>query len=461
GMKGSGAGRKLAAILAADVVGYSRLMQNDDQATLAALMGHRALFADKVATRGGRIVNAPGDSILAEFASVVDAVDCAQEIQRALSERNAGIPDAKRMQFRIGINVGDVLVDSAGAIYGDGVNIAARLESLAPPGGICVSKAVHDQVKSRLRLEFENLGERTVKNIEAPVHAFRVLPPGAAPTVQPAAPPNSIAVLPFDNLSGDPAREHFCEGISEDIITDLSKINGIPVIGRRSAFAYKGKTGDLRQVARELGVRYVMEGSVRTAGNRIRVTAQLIEAESGVHVWAQRYDRALDDTFLVGDEIAEEIVTALDVKLAHGEQARIWRKAVRSPQAREIYNRGLNLYHVGTPQDIRSARELFLEVARLQPDLPAGHGEAAVTHCLEVIHGWSGDPAQSLAEASRLGQKAVELDNDWPAGHAALGIVALFEDRHDDSLQRMERTLELRPMCAGPRAMLGYAQMYA
>ena len=453
--------RKLAAILAADVAGYSRLMQEDDQATLQALAGCRKLFAEIAATRGGRIVNAPGDSILAEFASVVDALESALEIQARVARQNAAVPEARRMQFRIGVNVGDVLVDEAGAIYGDGVNIAARLEGLAAPGGICVSKAVRDQAQGRLQLGFEDLGEKALKNIAQPVHVYRVAGALAAAAAPAAAKPNSIAVLAFSNMSGDPEQEHFCDGISEDIITDLSRTTSIAVIGRHSSFAYKGKPTDLRTIGRELGVRYVLEGSVRKVGNRARITAQLIEAETGTHLWANRYDRSLDDVFLVGDEITEEIVTSLEVKLSHGEEVRIWRKALKSPQARDLFNAAMSANYRGTPQDVRQARELFLEAGRLEPESPWPHAQAALSHCLEVIHGWSADPAASLAEARRLGSRACELDETIPGGHAALGLVALFEERHDDALARIERAHELRPMCSGPKAILGYAQLYS
>ena len=448
--------RRLAAILAADVVGYSRLMQEDDRAALEALTARRRLFADAVDRRRGRVVNAPGDSILAEFASVVDAVEAALEIQRACAA------DGQRMQFRIGVNLGDVLVDDAGGIYGDGVNVAARLEALAMPGGVCVSRSVYEQVKSRIAQRFDDQGAKVVKNIASPVHVYAAAGLGrAAPLAAVPATSISIAVLAFDNLSNDPQQEHFCDGICEDIITDLAKINGVAVIGRQSSFAYKGKAHDLRQIGRELGVRFVLEGSVRTAVNRIRVNAQLIEAENGVHVWAQRYDRELQDVFTVGDEVTEEIVTALDVQLAHGEQARIWRKAVRTPEAREAFYRGMNLYYAATPQDIRNARQLFLKTIELEPGAAVGYAQVAVTYCLEVVHGWSSDSVRSIEEARQMAQKACALDAATPAAHAALGLVDLFENRHDDALRRIARALELRPMCANPRAMLGYAQMYA
>lgn len=449
--------RRLAAILAADVVGYSRLMGEDDRAALALLTERRQLFSGVVAGHRGRIVNAPGDSILAEFPSVVDAVEAAVEIQRRC------VADGGRMQFRIGVNLGDVLVDDSGAIYGDGVNLAARLESLAAPGGVCVSKVVRDQVAARLRLDFEDLGEKTVKNIAAPVHAFQVRPaiaPAAASEVI-VRRPNSIAVLAFDNMTGDPAQELFCDGISEDIITDLSKTDGIAVMGRQSSFTYKGKPRDLRAVGRELGVKYVMEGSVRKAGGTVRVTAQLIDAESGMHVWANRYDRALEDAFLVGDEITNDIVTSLDVKLSHGEEARIWRKAMRVPRARELFNDAMNTRDRGMPHDVRQARELFLEAARHEPDSPWPYGHAAVTHVVEVMNGWTTDRERSLQEARRLALKANELEETVAAAYVALGVIALFEDRHDDALADLQRAHNMRPMCSGPQAFLSYGQLYS
>jgi adenylate cyclase len=447
--------RRLAAILAADVVGYSRMMQEDDRAALEALNARRKIVAEAVAERRGRIVNAPGDSVLAEFPSVVAAVDAALAVQRACAA------DGKPLQLRIGVNLGDVLTDESGAIYGDGVNIAARLEGLAPPGGICISKSVHDQVKGRLALDFEDLGEKALKNIAAPVHAFsaRVGQAAAAETIVRRA--NSIAILPFDNMTGDPAQENFCDGISEDIITDLSKTDGIAVMGRQSAFTYKGKSRDLRAVGRELGVKYVLEGSVRKAGNTVRVTAQLIDAESGAHIWANRYDRELQDIFLVGDEVTEDIVTSLDVKLGHGEEARIWRKAMRSPQARDLFTVAMNTRDRGSPLDVQRARELFLEAARIEPGSPWPYAQAAVTHVMEVMNGWTTDRSRSLAEARRLALAANELESCVAGAYAALGVVGLFEDQHDEALAHFERANEMRPMCSGPKAFLSYGQLYS
>lgn len=271
----------------------------------------------------------------------------------------------------------------------------------------------------------------------------------------------SIAVLAFDNLSGDPAQEYFCDGISEDIITDLSKINGLAVIGRHSSFTYKGKANDVRRVGKELGVRYVLEGSARKVGSQVRVSAQLVESDTGTHVWAKRYDREWDDAFLMGDEIAKDIVTSLDVEVGRGEDVRIWRKATQSPKARDAFYEGQDAYYRSTQNDNRRARELFLEVIRLEPNAAQAYASVAVTHALDVIHGWSADSKHSLNEAKRYAQRAVELDDDNAAAHYARGFVLLFEGRHEEALAEGARAVDLRPMCSGPNASLAYLQLYS
>ncbi|MDQ2733469.1 MAG: adenylate/guanylate cyclase domain-containing protein, partial [Pseudomonadota bacterium] len=305
--------RKLTAILCADVVGYSRLMQEDDRGTLRALVANRTLFADRVATAGGRIVNASGDSVLASFASVIDAVRCAVGIQQAIAAANINVEETRRMQYRIGVTLGDVLADATG-IYGDDVNIAARLESIATAGGICVSQAVHEQIGNRLALDFEDLGEQRVKNIAAPVRAFRVVeraPPGAEKPAPPLPGRPWIAVLPFTNMGSDAEQEYFADGVVEEIITALARTGQFFVIARQSTFVYKGRAVDIKQVGRDLGVRYVLEGSVRKVGNRIRITGQLIDARSGSHMWANRFDGALEDVFDLQDRITENVVWAI------------------------------------------------------------------------------------------------------------------------------------------------------
>lgn len=459
--------QRLAAILSADAVGYSRLMAADEQGTVASLDAARAVFRSRIESQRGRVVDMAGDSVLAVFDAATAAVAAALAAQAELESAAAALPESRRMWFRIGVHLGDLSEKADGSVYGDGVNIAARLQALAPPGGVTVSAAVRDAVRGRAEAVFADLGEQEIKNIAQPVCVFSCS--SAAKTRQAAAAPapggnpdrrSSIAVLAFDNMSGDPEQEYFCDGISEDIITDLSKINGLAVIGRQSAFAYKGRATDLRRVGRELSVRYVLEGSVRKIGNRVRVTAQLIEAESGTHLWANRYDRQLDDLFLVGDEIAEDIVTSLDIKLGRGEDARVWRKALKSPAARDAFNRGWAAYALSTPQDNRRARELYLEAASIEPDAALPYAGAATTHCLDVIHGWSQDPLISLEQAQRLGAQAIALDDATPGGHFADGLAKLFLGRHQDAIDAGMRAVERRPMCASPLAGLAYMQMY-
>jgi adenylate cyclase len=460
--------QRLAAILAADVAGYSRLMGHDERGTLAALDAARLILRDKIQANQGRVIDMAGDSVMAVFPIATGAVSAALAIQKALHESTTGVAEDRCMRFRVGVHLGEIIEKDDGSVYGDGVNIAARLEGLCEPGGVVVSDSIRNAVRGRVDASFEDLGEQTVKNIEQPVHAFRCSPSGAplqtGPFVTSKPTPSrghSIAVLAFDNMSGDPEQGYFCDGISEDIITDLSKINGLAVIGRQSAFTYKGKANDLRRVGRELGVRYVLEGSVRKSGRRVRVTAQLIDAESGTHLWANRYDRELDDVFLVADDVARDIVEALDIKLGRGEDARIWRRALKTVEARETFSRGWDAYARSTAEGNRAARELFSEVARLEPESPQGYAYAGITHALDVIHGWSIDIARSLAEVRRLGTKALELDEASAAAHAATAIAALFESRFDEAVAEARKSLELRPMCATPRANLAFAQLYA
>ena len=473
-MATSGTQRKLTAILSADAVGYSRLMQDDEEATLRALTESRTLFADHVRENRGRIVNTPGDSVLAEFASVVDALKCAVAIQQELAGRNRHLPEQRRMHYRIGVNLGDVLVDADG-IYGDGVNIAARLESLAEPGGICVSRTVHDQVSGKLSLGFEYLGEKPVKNIAQPVRVYRVLietPPreeaglvaqnaagrGEAPHL-PEMP--SIAVLAFENMSGDAEQGYFSDGIAEDIITDLSKLSGLLVIARNSSFAFKGRAVDTRQIGRELGVRYLLEGSVRKAGNRVRITAQLVDAQSGRHLWAERYDRDLEDMFALQDEITEEVVTALNVTLVAGEQARLWRKSLKNPKAREVYYQGRSLLNQGTREATAQASRLFRQVIEWEPDSPLGYAGTAWAQWREVFRGWSRSPAEDLHAAMELVQQALERDGDHAAAHAILGCCLILTGRHEQALTHAERAVTLTPNGADVAMFAGHITLYS
>jgi adenylate cyclase len=348
--------RRLAAVLAADVAGYSRLIGADEEGTLARLKAHRSEFIDpKIAEHRGRIVKTTGDGLLVEFASVVDALRCATEIQAAVTERNAVVPADRRIEFRVGVHQGDIVVED-GDIFGDGVNIAARLEGLAEPGGICVSARVQEDAAGKLDLAFEDIGEPELKNIARPVRVFRVAVKRVAqPTEWPAALPlpdkPSVAVLPFTNMSTDPEQEFFADGIAEDVITALSRYPSLFVIARNSCFTYKGRAIDVKQVGRELGVRYVLEGSLRKSGNRIRVTAQLVEAESGKHVWAERYDRELSDIFAMQDEITEAVTIAIAPAIADAEQHRAMRKPPQNLDAWAAYQRGLWHLSKFTPDD--------------------------------------------------------------------------------------------------------------
>src|SRR5215472_5430513 len=346
--------RRLVAVFAADVEGYSRLMGDDEIGTLKGLTERRAILDRLIADHRGRIANTAGDSVLAEFGSAVGAVQCAVEAQAALADANASLPAHKRIDFRIGVHIGDVLI-RAGDLFGDGVNIAARLQSIANSGGVCISGATYDQVRKAVPVTFVDLGVQQVKNIQEPIRAYRVAAPSEARVAAPAriaeaeSPPPlpdrpSIAVLPFQNMSGDPEQEYFADGVAEDVLTTLSKLQELMVIARNSSFVFKGQTRDIREIGRTLGVRYVLEGSVRKAGNRVRLTAQLIDSLNGGHVWGDRFEGDLDDVFELQDRITQDIVSALEVQLTLGEDVRLWRKRSGSPVVYEHFLKGQALY---------------------------------------------------------------------------------------------------------------------
>ncbi len=450
--------RKLTAIFCTDVVGYSRLMGEDPEGTLGTLTEFRQVFSENIEKYKGRIVNAPGDSILAEFGSVLDAVSCAVDVQRELAERNMELPDTRRMDFRIGVNLGDVLVKD-GALYGDGVNVAARLESLAEPGGISISRPVYDQVKTRLPLHFEFLGEHQAKNIAEPVRAYQVRSkPGDAARGAPQArePAKnqeypelpgepSLAVLAFTNMSGDPEQGYFGDGLAEDIITDLSKLIGLTVIARNSSFSYKGRHVQVKQIGREMGVRYVLEGSVRKSGERVRITAQLVEAATGKHVWAERYDRKLEDVFQVQDEITNDVVTTLDVKLAAGEQARVWRGSLKNPRARELFYRAREQINRFAREASEESRRLFKEVTELEPNSPLGYSGIAWANFADFIRGWSDDPVQSVKNMAEWASKGAAVDEQDALTQAMLGIVCAVTERHDQGVMLGSQAVALAP----------------
>jgi adenylate cyclase len=444
--------RKLSVIFSADVKGYSRLMGEDEAATVQTITAYRETMTQLIQKYRGRVVDSPGDNMLAEFSSVVDATECAVKIQERLKIRNTELPENRRMRFRIGINLGDVIEDGK-RIYGDGVNITARLESLAEPGGICISGTAYDQVKNKVSIGYEFLGKHAVKNIKEPVRVYRVLmefeSEAEIATEEKVAFPlpekPSIAVLPFTNMSGDPEQEYFSDGITEDWITDLSRISGLFVIARNSVCTYKDRPVKVQQVSKDLGVRYVLEGSVRKAGQRVRITAQLIEALTGHHLWAERYDRKLEDIFAVQDEITEEIVTALDVKLVRGEQARLWRKSLKNPKARDFYYRGLEIVYRFTEEAAAESRELFEGAIELEPNSPLGYAWAAWTHFLDAWRGWGEDPAWSLRRAGELAQKALSLDDNNADAHSLLGWVNLLERKFEKAIAEGERAVAISP----------------
>lgn len=446
--------RRLAAILAADVVGYSRLMEANEERTLAALRHHRREFFDPtVARNGGRIFKVMGDGFLVEFGSVLNAARCAVEIQTGMQDRNVGVPDDRQIKFRIGINLGDIIVEGDD-VYGDGVNIAARLEGLAGSGGIACSAVVRNQVGNKLELEFLDQGEKTVKNIAQPVHVYFVnlanargldtaVPlKAAAARARPDKP--SVAILPFSNMSNDPEQEFFSDGITEDIITDLSKVSGLFVLGRNTVFTYKGKAVDLEGVARQLGVAYLVEGSVRKAGNRVRINAQLIEGSTGGHLWADRYDRDLSDIFAVQDEITKTIVEQLKVKLLPEEKKAIEQAPTDNIDAYAHYLRGRQFFHTRTKSTLMVARRMFARAAELDPLYARAY--AGIADCdswLYSRHGVSVPIDQILATAS----KALDLDPNLAEAHAARGYALMVSDHRAEAASAFERALALDPNC--------------
>jgi adenylate cyclase len=445
--------RRLTAILAADVVGYSRLMGANETGTLAALKALQTNFIDgKIAEHQGRIVKLTGDGMLVEFPSVVNAVACAAEVQRGMRDRNAGVPQDRRIEFRIGVNLGDVIVEGED-IFGDGVNVAARLESVARPGGITISGSVRDHVGNRLDLVFEDLGEQTLKNIERPIRVYSVsLSSSAARDPEDIAPAPqeqlgkqrpSIAVLPFNNMSGDPEQEYFSDGITEDIITDLSKVSALSVIARNSAFAFKGKNVDVLQVARQLKVSHVLEGSVRKAGGRVRITAQLIDGAHNDHVWAERYDRDLNDIFALQDEISEAIVKALKLKLLPEEKKAIEQRGTESVEAYNLFLMARQNYVTGGEGDLRRA-EATIRICQRVTEIDPNYADAWALMALNqmivcFIHGGKGEDGLAAAE------RALALDANLAEAHAVKARIFAEYGRHDEASAEIASGLRLDP----------------
>ena len=504
--------RKLTAILCADVCGYSRLMGEDEEATHRTLTSDRKVIDSLIQHHHGRFVNSAGDSVLAEFASVVNAVRCAVEVQSALKKENAELPPERRMEFRVGINLGDVIVDGE-QIYGDGVNVAARLESLAEPGGICISGTVHDQVRDKLALSYEDAGEQEVKNIARPVRVWRVLaepgagvrpgtrtqrvprkylwrgafsiaglaiiaatvvfvqhlslrPPTPSASIPPAQPPAlplpdkpSIAVLPFANMSDDPKQEYFSDGITDDLTTALSRLPDLFVIARTSAFAYKGKALKVQEISRKLGVKYVLEGSVRKADNQVRITAQLVDATTGDHIWAEHYDRPLRDIFALQDEIVRRIVTTLNLQIAvSGHGIRVT-KRTDNLEAYDYFLRGIEFFLFGNPtrETNEEAHQMFRKAIELDPRYSDAYALLGYVLFSARINQWSHDP-HVLDQAMQLAQQSIALDNSNAAAYAMMSLLYADEKQSDLAIAAAERALAIDPNLAQGYASMGVAK---
>jgi adenylate cyclase len=459
--------RRLAAILSADVVGYSRLMGVDEAGTLLRLNAlRRELIDPTITAHSGRIVKLMGDGALVEFASAVDAVTCAIEIQKGLREHDAAGSEANPIQFRIGINVGDIIIEGTD-IVGDGVNIASRIEGIAEPGGISISEDTWRQVQGKVPANFVDAGEQTLKNIARPLRVYR-LDHGSAATTASAAPrpmpaqsdKPSIAVLAFNNMSGDPEQEYFSDGISEDIITDLSKLSELRVIARNSTFTYKGKPVDVKQVGRELGVGYVLEGSVRKAGNRVRVTGQLIDVASGAHVWADRFDRDLTDIFAVQDELTREIIDALKLKLTSEQKDRLSRKTTIDVEAYNLFLRAREQAYLQTKSSNVEARALLERAIAISPDFATAYACTAFTRLSDYIIGKGEAAEQSLETSLELVTTAVAMDDDDPYAHFVLSLVSIWRRKYETAHAEVQRCLALAPSSAEGLLQLANLQYY-
>jgi adenylate cyclase len=494
--------RKLRAIFSADVKGYSLLMTNDEASTIQTLKEYRKIMSEIIKQHSGRVVDAPGDNILAEFSSVVNAVQCSVEIQKELKEKNADLTEEKRLEFRIGVNIGDVVQDGA-SLYGEGVNIAARIEGLADSGGVCISRGAYDHLKNKLELGYEFIGEHSVKNIKDPVRIYKVLmdskdvgkligdepkpllKPGTWATViiaafllifigyqvfhktvtpefEPASIENmalplpnkpSIAVLPFDNMSDNKEQVYFSDGITENIITAISKTNKLFVIARNSTFVYKGKPVKVKQIAEELGVRYVLEGSVQKSEDRVRITAQLIDAIGGHHLWAERYDRNLEDIFLLQDEITMKIVTAMRIELTDGEQARMWGDQHKNIDIFLKAMEGNKLYRAFTMETLQRYGQLGHEMIDIDPESPAGYLVRGWYNYRLALFGQSKNPKEYIAKAFKMAQKATSLDEYDPFAHILLGMIYSLRREYEKAISEGRRSIELFPNGAMPRGV--------
>jgi TolB-like protein/class 3 adenylate cyclase len=455
--------RRLSAILAADVVGYSALMEQDEAGTFDRLRaGRKELFEPEISKHHGRIFKLMGDGLLVEFGSVVDAVECAAALQRGMAERNASVPEKKPIEVRIGINLGEVIVEGEDR-YGEGVNVAARLQQLADPGGICVSAKVSKEVEKRLAFGFEPMGEQRIKNMTEPIACYRVCLqplPLAVQQDQPNSPrlPNkvAIAVLPFINMSGDPAQQYFTDGVTEDIITELSRFRELIVISRTSSFAFRDHAAPVAEIARKLGVHYVVEGSIRKSGKRARITAQLIDANGDKHIWAEHYDRELKDIFEVQDDVVHRITGTLVGRLENERQERAKRQSRSELRAYDIYLRAREHFFSWSQEENRNAAELLQRAIEIEPDYAAALALLSEVHSRDWFNGWSLDPENDLANSRRLAARAIELDDEDSRTHTSMGVANLFRNEPDRAKHHFETALRLNPSDA--RVLIYYSR---
>lgn len=453
--------RKLAAILYADVASYSRLTGEDEDATHRTLREYLDIISSTVESHGGQVTHYAGDAVLAKFEAVVDAVASATDVQKKLDDRNHNLPDDRKVEFRIGVNLGDVIEDR-GDIYGDGVNVAARLEALAEPGGLCISDAVRTAVGKKLGLQYEDMGERAVKNISEPVRAYRVvLERRSARDTPPTLPDKpSIAVLPFDNLSGDPEQEYFSDGITEDIVTNLSRIRWLFVIARNSSFVFKGKAVDVREVSRELGVRYILEGSVRKAANKVRITVQLIDATTSAHLWAERYDRELADIFAVQDEITQNVAASIEPQLLEAEGRRARSRGENNLDAWDLVIRALYRFWRMTEQESAAAISMLEEAAKKHQEYGPAHSMLAFALLFSGHMGWR-ELSGLRSTAQHYAQTAISIDDQDGWAHTALGYLHFVGRRVDDAVAEFTKAIELNPNFAAAYGYRALANAHA
>jgi adenylate cyclase len=440
-------------------------MADDEVTTIQTLKEYRGILSACIEERGGRVVDAVGDNLLAAFGSAVDAVQCAVEVQKELKNKNQELPENKRLEFRIGVNIGDVIQDGD-RIFGEGVNVAARIEGLADAGGICVSRSTHDQIKNKLNLNFKYLGEHEVKNIKEPVRVYKVLMDTGSPEPLvekqlklPDKP--SIAVLPFTNMSGDPSQEYFSDGLTEQIINGLCKVPNLFVIAGNSSFAYKGKSVNVQQVGKELGVRYVLEGSVQKAGDRVRITAQLIDTTTGYHLWSENYDRDLSDIFALQDEITIKLINTMQIKLTHGEQARLWGQEFTNIKAFDKQIRGAECFLRTNEKDNKQARLFFKEAINLDKDFAMPYALLGFTHMFDLVFKWSESPLQSFEEIEKNANKALALNDSLDLAHILLGWNYLFKRQYDEAIKKGERAIELNPNGAEAHLHLAFFHIFS